>query len=114
VGDAGYTKDPCTAQGISDAFGQAELLAAAVADALAGRRQWEDALGDYQRRRDTAALPFYEFTCQTARMEPPAPEQAALLASLRDDPAATERFFGVFSGSVAPHEFFDSPSLSAA
>ena len=48
------------------------------------------------------------------RATAPAPEQAALLASLRTDAAATERFFGVFSGSVAPHEFFDSPSLSAA
>jgi flavin-dependent dehydrogenase len=114
VGDAGYTKDPCTAQGISDAYGQAERLAAAVADALAGRRRWEEALGDYQRHRDTAALPMYEFTCQTARMEPPSPEQAALLASLRDDPAATERFFGVFSGSVPPHEFFGGTSRRAA
>ena len=34
VGDAGYHKDPITAQGMSDAFRDAELLADAVDAAL--------------------------------------------------------------------------------
>lgn len=38
VGDAGYLKDPCTAEGITDAFHGAELLAAAIDDGLGGRR----------------------------------------------------------------------------
>jgi flavin-dependent dehydrogenase len=114
VGDAGYTKDPCTAQGITDAWYQAELLAAAVHDALAGRRPMTTALADYQRTRDVAALPTYEFAWQTARMDPPSAEQVALFAALRGDPAGTERFFGLFSGSTPVHEFFGAADPAAA
>jgi flavin-dependent dehydrogenase len=38
VGDAGYHKDPITAQGISDAFRDTELLAGAIHEGLSGRR----------------------------------------------------------------------------
>ena len=38
VGDAGYHKDPNTAQGITDAFRDAELLAEAIDAGLAGRQ----------------------------------------------------------------------------
>ncbi len=37
VGDAGYNKDFITAQGISDAFRDAELCASALDEALSGR-----------------------------------------------------------------------------
>ena len=37
VGDAGYNKDFITAQGIHDAFRDAELCATALDDAFAGR-----------------------------------------------------------------------------
>ena len=57
VGDAGYTKDPITAQGISDAFRDAELCAAALDDAFTGGRSFDDAMADYQHdpRRARAA-----------------------------------------------------------
>jgi flavin-dependent dehydrogenase len=40
VGDAGYHKDPITAQGISDAFRDAELLAEAIDDGFAAGVPW--------------------------------------------------------------------------
>ena len=40
VGDAGYHKDPVTAQGITDAFRDAELLAEAVDGGFSGRTRW--------------------------------------------------------------------------
>ena len=52
VGDAGYYKDPCTAHGMSDALRDAELLARALTDALAGERPEPVALAEYQRTRD--------------------------------------------------------------
>jgi 2-polyprenyl-6-methoxyphenol hydroxylase-like FAD-dependent oxidoreductase len=113
VGDAGYLKDPCTAQGMTDAFQHAELLADALDAALRGRRDFDDALADYQRRRDAAVLPMYEFTCARAGLEPPAPEAVALLGALRDDQAATERFFGVFAGTVPVEEFFVTAAQAA-
>jgi 2-polyprenyl-6-methoxyphenol hydroxylase-like FAD-dependent oxidoreductase len=104
VGDAGYLKDPCTAQGMTDAFSSAELLATAVDDALRGRRGWAEALSGYQRQRDAAAGEMYEFTYAQSSLEPPPPEMAAALAALADDPVATERFFGVFGGTVPASE----------
>jgi flavin-dependent dehydrogenase len=75
VGDAGYMKDPVTGFGIADAFRDAGLLAAALDSVLAGRRQADEALAEYQSRRDSAASPVYEMTLQMASGElalPPA------------------------------------------
>ncbi|HYH33018.1 MAG TPA: FAD-dependent oxidoreductase [Pseudonocardia sp.] len=113
VGDAGHTKDPCTAQGITEAWRQAELLAAAVHDGLGGRVPLPVALAGFHRQRDAGVMPIYEFTSQTARMEPPTPEEAALLASLQGDPVATARFFGVLAGTVDPAEFFGAAPAAA-
>ena len=49
VGDAGYNKDPITAQGISDAFRDAELCATALDETFTGRRSFDDAMAAYQR-----------------------------------------------------------------
>jgi 2-polyprenyl-6-methoxyphenol hydroxylase-like FAD-dependent oxidoreductase len=106
VGDAGYHKDPCTAQGITDAFRDAERLARAVDAGLAGRRPLENALAEYERERDEAVLPMYEFTGQLGTFEPPGPELEALLAAMRSDQPQTDRFFGVFAGTVPVQDFF--------
>jgi flavin-dependent dehydrogenase len=110
VGDAGYVKDPCTAQGITDAFTSAELVADAVDDALCGRRPWDEALADYERRRNEAAMPMYEFTYAQSSLEPAPPPLQDLLATLADDPAGTDRFFGVFAGTVPVADFFGAPT----
>jgi hypothetical protein len=36
------------------------------------------------------------------------------VASLQDDPAGIERFFGVFTGAVAPQALFGPPSGTLA
>jgi 2-polyprenyl-6-methoxyphenol hydroxylase-like FAD-dependent oxidoreductase len=113
VGDAGYLKDPCTAQGMTDAFHHAELLADALDAGLRGECALDDPLADYQRRRDAAVLPMYEFTCARAGLEPAPLPMQALLGALRDDPTATERFFGVFAGTVPVQEFFGPPAQAA-
>ena len=79
VGDAGYNKDFITAQGISDAFRDAELCASALDEALSGARSFDDAMSDYQRTRDEHVLPMFEFTVQLASLEPPPPELQQLL-----------------------------------
>ena len=73
VGDAGYNKDFITAQGIHDAFRDAELCATALDETLEGRRSFDDAFGEYQARRDEHVLPMYEFTADLAALEPPPP-----------------------------------------
>ena len=74
VGDAGYHRDFITGLGISDAFRDAEYLTDAIDDGLSGRRPLEEALADYERRRNEAARPLYEFTCKLASGQVPSPE----------------------------------------
>jgi flavin-dependent dehydrogenase len=106
VGDAGYHKDPITAQGITDAFRDAEALAEALDVGLGGRRPLDEALAEYERRRNEAAMPMYEYTCELAALEPPPPDVRALLAALRGNRADTERFLGTIAGTVPIAEFF--------
>jgi flavin-dependent dehydrogenase len=68
VGDAGYHRDPLTAQGISDALRGAELLAEAIDDGLAARQPLDAALAEYERRRNEAAMPIYELNSQLATL----------------------------------------------
>jgi flavin-dependent dehydrogenase len=107
VGDAGYTKDPITAQGITDAFAEAQLCAAALDDTFNGGRAFADAMSQYQRNRDARSLPMYEYTTQLARLEAPPPEVAQLLAAVHGNRAAMNSFVSVAAGTVSPVEFFD-------
>ncbi len=113
VGDAGYLKDPVTAQGITDAFLDAELCAAALEAALAGRQPFDAAMGGYQRRRDTRVMPMYEFTAQLASMEPPPPELGQLLAGIAGRQQAMDKFAGLIAGTVSPAELFDPARTQA-
>lgn len=106
VGDAGYHKDPYLAQGITDAFHDAELLANAIDDGFSGRRSPEEALANYEPRRNEAAMPLYQLNYRLAALEPPSPETLQLRAALRGNPEDTARFFGVSAGTVPVQEFF--------
>jgi 2-polyprenyl-6-methoxyphenol hydroxylase-like FAD-dependent oxidoreductase len=106
VGDAGYHKDPILAQGISDSFRDAELLAAALDDAFGGRQPLADALAGYVRRRDAQATQGYEMSCEFATLAPPPPEAQQLLAALRGNQEQINRYFGTVTGAVAREEFF--------
>jgi 2-polyprenyl-6-methoxyphenol hydroxylase-like FAD-dependent oxidoreductase len=106
VGDAGYHKDPYTGQGISDAFRDAEELAAAVDDGFSGRRPIEMALADYERRRDAEVRPMFDFTCQLAAMEPPPPQMQQFFAALRGNQPEIDRFLGCVAGTTCIPEFF--------
>jgi len=71
AGDAGLHVAPCTAAGISDAFRDAEFPAEATDEGFSGRLPLDEALAAYERRRNTVALPIYEFACQN----PPLPRR---------------------------------------
>lgn len=110
VGDAGYHKDPITAQGMLDAFRDAELLADAVDRGL--ENDLAAALRGYQRARDEAARDIYEFTCQLAHVDaPPPPEMQALIGALAANPAEISRFLGIMAGSVPLTEFLHPESV---
>jgi hypothetical protein len=81
VGDAGYHRDAVTGQGLSDAYRDAELLAAALDQALRGDTDEGTALAGYQNRRDQALRDVFDLTCALADY-PPAPEFVALQKQL--------------------------------
>ena len=105
VGDAGYNKDPITAQGISDAFGDAERCTMALDHAFSGRRPFDEAMRDSQRDRDEQALPMYEFTCQLATLEPPPPEMQQMLGAIQGNQRAMDGFAQMNAGTITPPEF---------
>ena len=72
VGDAGYHRDALTGHGLSDAYRDAELLAAALDAALSGAVDPDTALTDYQSRRDRALRRVFELTVALAAYPPEA------------------------------------------
>jgi flavin-dependent dehydrogenase len=110
VGDAGLAMDPVTAQGISDAFRDAELLSEAVANGFEDGRL-ERTLRGYQRERDRAVKPMYDMTVDVASLGPIRIEQRLLYEAVERDPAAAERFLQVLTGAVPVREYFNPGSL---
>ena len=99
VGDAGIVQDPVGAQGISNAFRDAELLADAV---VSGRD-----LATYHRARDAAATPMDDVVGDLARLRVGV-RLELLLRVLDAWPAAAEEFLGVLAGSYAPRPLLDA------
>jgi flavin-dependent dehydrogenase len=106
VGDAGYHKDPITAFGITDAFRDAEQASAALDDAFAERRDYDEAMGAWQAARDEVTLPVYGMTCDFARIEPPPAETLQLFGAVAQDQSAQDDFVSVMSGTLPAPEFF--------
>lgn len=111
VGDAGYNKDFITAQGIADAFRDAELCATALDEAFSGACSFPAAMARYQASRDQHVLPLYELTTQLATLEPPTPELAQLLAAVHGNREAMDAFVRVNAGVTSPSEFFSTENV---
>jgi 2-polyprenyl-6-methoxyphenol hydroxylase-like FAD-dependent oxidoreductase len=114
IGDAGYLKDSITAQGITNAFQDAERCAAALDDVFSGRRPFEAAMAEWHRVRDEQALPMYEMTCQLASMEPPPPEMQQLLGAIAGRRRAMDAFVQMNAGTISPADFMTSQHVAAA
>ena len=106
LGDAHYKKDPCTAQGISDTFCDAEYLAEAIDQGLRGERDLLQSLADYGKARVACAMPFFDLTCQMATLAPPAPEVLSIYTALQKNQNDTNAFLGTITGAISPEQFF--------
>lgn len=111
LGDAHYTKDPCTAQGITDAFCDAQALAEAIHKGFSGERDFPALMSDYEESRVEWAMPFYELTCQFATFSPPPPQMQALYRALEGNQADIDRFIGLITEATSPAEFFVSENI---
>ena len=112
VGDAGYHKDPVTAQGITDSFTHAEMLAEALDEAFSGERKMHEALAAYEKKRNEKVMPMFEYTCQLAELAAPPPEMQMLFAALQGNKAQIARFFGTVTGTVSPMDFYSPENMS--
>jgi flavin-dependent dehydrogenase len=113
VGDSGYLKDPITAQGINDAFRDAERCVLALDESLSEQRPFHEAMADYQRDRDERVLAMYEFTCGLATLEPPPPQMLELFGAIQGNQKAMDGFAQVNAGTISPAEFFSPANLGA-
>jgi 2-polyprenyl-6-methoxyphenol hydroxylase-like FAD-dependent oxidoreductase len=111
IGDAGYNKDFITAQGIQDAFRQAEACAGALDESFRGVRSFEEAMGAFQAARDERAIPIYHFTCELATQEPPPPEMQKVLGAARGNREAMNGFARVNAGVTSPAEYFSEENV---
>jgi flavin-dependent dehydrogenase len=108
VGDAGYHRDPIRAQGIHDAFLDAEDLAAAIERGLMHTGSMEIALRERQEKRDDRTRSPYELAVKAAGFEDSdVGRSMELLASIKDNPTLIGEFRGLISGSMRPEVFFD-------
>jgi flavin-dependent dehydrogenase len=113
VGDAAYNKDPITAQGILDAFRDAESVSDALDRVWSGAASFADALAQHQAARDTHVMAIYEFTSQLATLEPPPPELQQLLGRIHGNQAAMDAFVSINAATVSPAQFFDPAYLGS-
>jgi 2-polyprenyl-6-methoxyphenol hydroxylase-like FAD-dependent oxidoreductase len=111
VGDAGYNRDPITAQGMSDAFIDAERLANAIDAAWSGEESLDQTLAAAEAARDERVRPMYEFTYHLAALEPPPLAMQQLLAALVGNQEATNGFLSAITGAAPLGEFFAPENL---
>lgn len=112
VGDAAYNKDPITAQGISDAFIDAENLTEAIDAGFTGRCSLTEAMAHYMSSRDQRVKPLYDFTCELAKLEPPPPAMQQLFAALHGNQQATNQFYAALTGSLPLPAFMNPENIS--
>ena len=111
VGDAGYNRDPITAQGISDAFIDAAALSEALSTWLSGHGTFEGLMEAHEAARNERVRPMYEFTSQLATLGPPPPKMQALFAALRHNQNATNAFLSAITGAIPLPDFMSDENV---
>ena len=112
VGDASYNRDPITAQGISDAFIDAEALVEALTTGLSGNREFGDRLAAHESARNERVRPMYEFTTHLAALEPPPANMRALFGALRRNQDATNAFLSAITGAIPLPDFMSDENIA--
>ena len=110
AGDAGLVMDPVTAHGMSNAFADADLLAAAITTGFGGRASLAHALGHYRANRDGRAVAMYDFTVSLAALHRRS-SLPLLLHALAGRPDEIDRLLATFAGVVPVDRYFSVRNL---
>jgi len=113
VGDAGHKKDPCTAQGITDAFIDADDCAAVIDQGLRDEGSLLEGLQAWHAARDERLIPFYDMTIQMAKFAAPDAAETALYHAIAGNIDATTQLIGLITGSTNPQNFFAPTNINA-
>ena len=113
VGDAALHRDPITAQGITNAFTHAAILAEELNEAFTGAKTVDDAVADYDARQHAELRPMFDYTVHLAKLQPMPDVARQLLHHAASDPLATAAFLGAFVGSVPLDAVFPPAVLDA-
>ncbi len=111
VGDAGYQKDQCTASGITHAFRDVEFLSQALVEGLGGKRPLDEALADYQAKRDADSEVYFDYVCTQAEFNIISQDELALVGALRGNQWAMNGFEGVIGDANPVEEFFSDENV---
>jgi flavin-dependent dehydrogenase len=106
VGDAALHRDPITAQGITNAFTHAAILAEELIAAFAGDKTVDRALAEYDRRQFDTLKPMFDYTVHLAMLQPLPDQIQGMLPIVAEDPMAISAFIGAFMGSVPLDQVF--------
>ena len=112
VGDASYNRDPITAQGISDAFLDAEAVVAALSAGLSDSGVFDESLAAHEAARNERVRPMYEFTTHLAALEPPPRDMQALFGALRHNQDATNAFLSAITGAIPLPDFMSNENIA--
>ena len=111
VGDAALHRDPITAQGITNAFTHAHLLAEELGVALAGDKPLHLALSSYDHRQVEQLKPMFDYTVHFAQLQPLGSPTRAMLSFMAQDQGAINAFIGAFIGSVQLSDVFPAEMI---
>jgi flavin-dependent dehydrogenase len=114
VGDAGHFKDPSVAQGIADAFRQAETLSEAIVAGLGGARPLDGALREWWRWRDRAHTQRYWLGYDFSRSGPVPRVVLEILRGLSRSEDGRREFWDMFLQRRQPAEVLTPSRLVAA
>ena len=106
VGDASYAWDAIRAQGMNEAFLDAESLAETLDAVLSGRESFETAMPLHEQKRNRRTHCAYEVCTRAARFEIPAPRQVErLMAIFEGAPELIGAQRGLIAGSSSAEGF---------
>lgn len=104
VGDAGHHKDSILANGITDAFRQAQLLVDCVGSALHDEPALRSALCRFAGERARLFTGTYQDTLSVAKLNPG--RRLSTLREIAADPVQVERFFTAIAGATKDDDLF--------
>lgn len=97
IGDAAHHKDSISADGITDAFRQAQLLADCIGEDLCEEPLMDAALERFGKLQQQLLAERYRTTLSIAQLQPE--RRLSALAAIASDPAKSERFFTALAGA---------------